>query len=70
MRNILDNTSAYMPIIALILLLIMIFSGKFFRDNWKAQGRNWKIKCWISGLAALASFMILAFVPLVSTRIY
>lgn len=66
MKNILDNISSYTPIVALILLLIMVFSGKFFRDNWKTQGRNWKIKCWISGLSALVSFMILAFVPLVS----
>ncbi len=64
MKNSLGIIGGYAPVIALVLLLVLVFSGKIFRESWKAQGPNWQIKCWISGLIALGSFMVLAFVPL------
>ncbi|MCV6547679.1 MAG: hypothetical protein OIF56_10420 [Cohaesibacter sp.] len=58
-----ENLSITSPLAGIILLVLFVFSGKTFRDNWKQQGDNWKRNCWISGLIALVCFSILAFVP-------
>ncbi len=55
----------YLPYVGIVLLVVLVFSGRTFRENWKAQGPGWKVKCWISGLLALVCFAVLAFVPLV-----
>jgi cytochrome c oxidase assembly factor CtaG len=51
------------PIVGITLLVLFVIAGKIFRDNWKQQGPNWKVKCWISGVVALVCFLVLAFIP-------
>ncbi|KCV82849.1 hypothetical protein ATO10_04547 [Actibacterium atlanticum] len=52
------------PTTGVILVLVMIFAGRAFRENWKAQGPNWVLKAWLYGLPAAAAFAALAFIPL------
>ena len=51
------------PLTATMLFLGMIFFGRAFRQNWKAQGPNWRLKAWIYAVPALVCFAIVAFVP-------
>ena len=52
------------PLTGTALLLVMVFAGRAFRQNWKAQGPHWKLKAWPYGLAAAAAFLALAFIPM------
>ena len=52
------------PITAVPLFLILVFCGRAFRQNWKAQGPNWQLKSWLYGLPAVAAFLALAFIPM------
>lgn len=52
------------PLTGTIILLIMIFSGRAFRENWKAQAPGWQRRAWLYGLPAAAGFAALAFIPL------
>lgn len=65
MENIIKMFGEYLPYVGIFLIIVLVFSGRTFRENWKAQGPGWKVKCWISGVIALISFSVLAFVPLV-----
>ena len=48
----------------LLLVLLMIFFGRAFRENWKAKEKNWILKSWIYGLFSAASFFgIIIFSP-------
>jgi hypothetical protein len=51
------------PYLGIALLVIFVFAGKTFRDNWKQKGANWKRNCWIAGIAATLCFCALAFIP-------
>ena len=46
------------------LFLLLVFSGRAFRQNWKAQGPGWRWKAWLYGMPALTGFLALAFLPL------
>ncbi|WP_108259350.1 hypothetical protein [Mangrovicoccus ximenensis] len=52
------------PLWATGLLLVMVFCGRQFRENWKAQREGWVLRAWSYGLPAAASFALLAFLPL------
>ena len=57
-------TDIYLPsYIALILSLIMIFSGQAFRMNWKNKKNRWVLKAWSFGVLSSASFFVLIVVP-------
>lgn len=58
------NTTTLTPLTATILLLVMVFAGRGFRQNWKAQGPRWVLKAWLYGVPALLAFAALAFIPL------
>jgi hypothetical protein len=47
----------------LLLVLLMIFFGRAFRENWKAKEKNWILKSWIYGLISAASFFGIIFIP-------
>ncbi|SFB76355.1 hypothetical protein [Tropicimonas isoalkanivorans] len=49
------------PLTATVLLLVLVFAGRAFRQNWKAQGAFWRVKAWAYGLAAVIAFAALAF---------
>ena len=54
----------YLPSYAgLLLVLLMIFFGRAFRENWKAKEKNWILKSWIYGLSSAASFFGIIFIP-------
>nr|WP_321457898.1 hypothetical protein [uncultured Cohaesibacter sp.] len=53
------------PYVGIAILIVFVLAGKVFRDNWKAQGVNWKRNCWLSGGVATFCFMVLAFIPFV-----
>jgi hypothetical protein len=52
------------PLAGLALLLLMLFCGRAFRENWKAQLPGWRGRAWLYGLPSLASFLALALIPL------
>lgn len=52
------------PVWATLLLVVMVFFGRQFRENWKAQAEGWALRAWIYAIPVLISFSILAFVPL------
>ena len=57
--------SNYLPsYLGLILILLMIFFGRAFRENWKNKNDGGLLKAWVYGLISFTSFIILALVPL------
>ncbi|MCB1354384.1 MAG: hypothetical protein KDK03_16765 [Rhodobacteraceae bacterium] len=52
------------PLAGVLLLLVMIFSGRAFRENWKAQAEGWVLRAWLYGVPAALAFLALAFIPL------
>lgn len=52
------------PFTGVILLLVMVFCGRQFRENWKAQAEGWILRAWAYGIPVVVSFFVLAFVPL------
>ena len=55
----------YLPSdIGLILVILMIFFGQAFRENWKNKNGKWLLKAWIYGLISFFSFFMIALVPL------
>tara|TARA_B100000780_G_scaffold251471_1_gene198130 strand:+ start:397 stop:585 length:189 start_codon:yes stop_codon:yes gene_type:complete len=55
----------YLPsYVGLILVILMIFFGQAFRENWKNKNGRWVLKAWIYGLISFFSFFIIALLPL------
>lgn len=52
------------PLVGTILLVVMVFCGRQFRETWKAQADGWVLRAWIYAVPVLISFAVLAFVPL------
>lgn len=52
------------PLVGTILLVVMVFCGRQFRENWKAQGDGWVLRAWAYAVPVVISFGVLAFVPL------
>lgn len=52
------------PLSGVLLMLAMIFSGRAFRQNWKAQEDGWVRRAWLYGVPAALAFFALAFIPL------
>lgn len=52
------------PLAGILLLLVMIFAGRAFRENWKAQAEGWVLRAWLYGVPAALAFLALAFIPL------
>lgn len=55
------------PLTATLLLVLMLVSGRMFRDAWKQRPSRWAAKCWAYGLVSFAAFVLLAFVRLEGT---
>lgn len=54
----------YLPSsLGLFLVLLMIFFGRAFRENWKAKQSNWILKSWLYGGLSAASFFGIMFIP-------
>jgi len=58
------NELSYTSFEGLLLLLLMIIFGKFFRENWKKKKKNWVIKSWIYGLISSISFFLMISLPM------
>lgn len=58
------GTITLTPMSGILFLLVMIFTGRAFRENWKAQAEGWRMRAWLYGVPATLSFVILALVPL------
>jgi hypothetical protein len=52
------------PYIGLIVIVLMIFFGQAFRENWKNKNGRWVLKAWIYGSISFSSFFMIALVPL------
>lgn len=52
------------PVTGTVLLLVMLFCGRQFRDNWKRQAEGWQGRAWIYGVPVTLSFLALALIPL------
>ena len=52
------------PPIAVILLIIAVLCGHLYRDNWKKQPENWKMRAWMFGCPAGLALLALGFIPL------
>ena len=63
----LSNIS-YTSLEGLILLVLMVFFGKAFRENWKMKNtvisNSWLLKSWVFGLLSSISFFIIVLVPM------
>lgn len=56
---------SYSSMQGLILLIILIFAGRAFRENWIKKGKkNWIFKSWLYGLISSVSFLILVLIPM------
>ncbi len=51
------------PISGVLLLLVMIFAGRAFRENWKAQKDGWQRRAWLFGVPAAGCFFALVLLP-------
>ena len=62
------NNISYTSLEGLALLILMIFFGKAFRENWKMKDtktvKAWLIKAWIYGLLSSISFFIIVLIPM------
>ena len=62
------NNISYTSLEGLALLVLMIFFGKAFRENWKMKDtktvKAWLVKAWIYGLLSSISFFIIVLVPM------
>ncbi len=56
--------SYLMPYAGVFLILVMIFSGRAFRDNWKIRKKNWVMNSWIFGLIFMGSFISIINIPI------
>jgi hypothetical protein len=54
------------PLAGITLLLVMIFAGRAFRINWRAQAPGWRRRAWLYGIPSVLSFFALALIPLAS----
>jgi len=52
------------PVTGTALLLVLVFCGRGFRQNWKAQEDGWVLRSWLYAIPVLISFVALAFLPL------
>jgi hypothetical protein len=52
------------PLAGITLLLVMIFAGRAFRINWRAQAPGWRRRAWLYGVPSMVSFLALALIPL------
>ena len=59
---------SYTSLEGLFLLILMVFFGKAFRENWKKKNtlisNSWLIKAWTFGLLSSVSFFIIVLVPM------
>ena len=55
---------SYSSMQGLILLIVLIFTGRAFRENWIKKGKNWIYKSWFYGLISSVSFLILVLIPM------
>ena len=55
---------SYSSMQGLILLIVLIFSGRAFRENWIKKEKNWIFKSWLYGLTSSLSFLILVLLPM------
>tara|TARA_B110000008_G_C16655271_1_gene438447 strand:+ start:184 stop:384 length:201 start_codon:yes stop_codon:yes gene_type:complete len=63
----LSNIS-YTSLEGVFLLVLMVFFGKAFRENWKMKNtvvsNSWLFKSWVFGLLSSISFFIIILVPM------
>ncbi len=52
------------PLPAVVLFVIMVFCGRQFRENWKAQADGWVGRAWVYAVPVVICFSVLAFIPL------
>jgi hypothetical protein len=52
---------SYNSLEGIILLLILIFAGKAFRENWKNKEKPWVLKSWSYGILSAVCFFVLVF---------
>ncbi|RYH09759.1 hypothetical protein [Tropicimonas sp. IMCC6043] len=58
------DTLSLTPLTATLLFLVLVFSGRAFRQTWKAQAPGWRLRAWLYGTPALLGFLALALLPL------
>jgi len=54
----------FTPLTGTLLLLVMLFCGRQFRENWKGQAPGWEARAWVYGVPAALCFFALALIPL------
>ncbi len=52
------------PLSGSIILFIVVVSGHLYRQNWKSEAPNTRLRAWAYGLPAAIGLMALAFLPL------
>jgi hypothetical protein len=54
------------PVSGVLLLVVMLFCGRQFRETWKAQADGWQRRAWLWGVPVVVSFALLVSLPLSS----
>ena len=60
------NELSYTSFEGLLLLLLMIIFGKFFKENWKNKKKNWVVRSWVFGLVSSISFFLMVSIPMMN----
>ena len=60
------NELSYTSFEGLLLLLLMIIFGKFFKENWKNKKKNWVARSWVFGLVSSISFFLMVSIPMMN----
>lgn len=52
------------PLSGSVILFIVVVCGHLYRQNWKSEKPNTRLRAWAYGLPAAIGLMALAFLPL------
>ena len=52
------------PLTGTVLVFLVVVCGHLFRDNWKRQPANWRLRGWLFGVPAGIGLLLLAALPL------
>lgn len=52
------------PLTGSLLVILVVVCGHLYRQNWKKQPHDHRLRAWLYGVPAAAGLLALAFIPL------
>ncbi|MFW8595186.1 hypothetical protein [Cribrihabitans neustonicus] len=52
------------PLSGVVLVFVVVVCGHLYRQNWKTQPPNARLRAWLFGVPAALGLLALAFLPL------